>query len=120
MRKLAPGSTELVYDAYNALSIGFAASEELRDCFVHVAVYPKHVNIGFNYGAQLEDPDGLLLGEGKRIRHVRVTDESLVDPRVAKLVRQAAKNAGLDRRGERRMIVKAIYANQRARKPRKR
>ena len=37
IRELAPGSVELVYDAYNALSIPFSASEALRDAFVHAA-----------------------------------------------------------------------------------
>lgn len=38
IRALVPGCTELVYDAYTALSIGFGSSEKLGDAFLHVAV----------------------------------------------------------------------------------
>ena len=35
-----------------------------------MAVYARGVNLGFNQGALLEDPDDELLGTGKRIRHL--------------------------------------------------
>src|SRR5688572_9281804 len=64
VRELVPGAHELVYDAYNALSVGFGSGPKLGDCFLHVATYPRNVNLGFNRGAELEDPDGLLEGTG--------------------------------------------------------
>jgi hypothetical protein len=117
VRVLAPGSIELVYDAYNALSIPFSASDQLRDAFVAVVVYPKHVNLAFNRGADLDDPKRLLQGEGKRIRHIRITPALLGDAEVARLVRAASKNAGLDTKSKAQTVVKAIYARQRSRKP---
>jgi hypothetical protein len=32
----------------------------------------KHVNLGFNYGAELPDPSKLLEGTGKLYRHVKI------------------------------------------------
>lgn len=32
----------------------------------------KHVNLGFNYGAELPDPAHLLEGTGKLFRHVKI------------------------------------------------
>jgi hypothetical protein len=119
VRALVPGATELVYDAYNALSIPFATGERLSTAFVAVVVYPRHVNLGFNRGAELEDPDRLLSGTGAKIRHVRIADESRLDARLAALVRRAARHAGY-RRGKAPgpIIIKAVYPRQRPRRPR--
>jgi hypothetical protein len=40
--------------------------------FGYVNVFKAHVNVGFFYGADLDDPSGLLEGTGKRMRHVKV------------------------------------------------
>jgi hypothetical protein len=47
--------------------------------FGYVGVYTAHVNVGFFYGAELPDPDGLLEGAGKRMRHVKLRPGSDVD-----------------------------------------
>lgn len=70
----APEANELIYDAYNAVAIAFTFTERLKEAFCHVAVYSKHVNLGFNYGATLPDPEGILLGSGKQVRHITVTN----------------------------------------------
>jgi hypothetical protein len=40
--------------------------------FGYVNSFNSHVNVGFFYGALLEDPAGLLEGSGKRMRHVKL------------------------------------------------
>jgi hypothetical protein len=40
--------------------------------FGYVNSFKSHVNIGFFYGALLADPAGLLEGNGKRMRHVKL------------------------------------------------
>ncbi len=40
--------------------------------FGYVNSFKNHVNVGFFYGAMLEDPAGLLEGSGKRMRHVKL------------------------------------------------
>ena len=40
--------------------------------FAYVAVFRAHANVGFFYGAELNDPMRLLVGSGKRMRHVKV------------------------------------------------
>jgi len=34
-----------------------------------------HVNLGFNRGAMLADPDGALAGSGKMIRHIAIHNQ---------------------------------------------
>ncbi len=40
--------------------------------FGYVNAYKAHANVGFYYGAMLGDPAGLLEGEGKRMRLVKL------------------------------------------------
>jgi len=40
--------------------------------FAYVNVFNSHTNVGFFYGAYLEDPARLLQGTGKNMRHVKL------------------------------------------------
>jgi hypothetical protein len=60
--------------------------------YCYVVPYARHVNLGFCHGAALPDPDGLLRGRGKWIRHVRVLpDEPLPSEALARLVAASAR-----------------------------
>ncbi len=53
---------------------------------------PDYVQFGFFRGAALKDPKGLLQGEGKFVRHIKVFKPSDIDERAfAALLRQAAR-----------------------------
>lgn len=116
----APDSMELIYDAYNAVTTGFGFTGRPSECFIHVAVYPKWVNLGFHRGSELEDPQGVLEGAGRLIRHIRISQfEDLEKPAVRTFVRAAAARAKRpDPRAARdgmkgRSVVRAIYARKR-------
>jgi hypothetical protein len=50
-----------------------------------------YVQFGFFNGSSLQDPKGLLQGEGKFVRHTKVRDASEIDERVfAALLKQAS------------------------------
>ena len=86
----APGANELVYDAYNAVTAAYSFSDRLGEAFLHVAAYTGHVNVGFNRGAELPDPSGMLAGSGARIRHVRLdSPAALRSKALARLIRAA-------------------------------
>ncbi len=72
-----PTSNELIWDNYNAVAIAYAKSDKLKDAFCHLSVYKNHVNFGFNRGAELSNSSIKLLGKGKLIRHVSVTNFDL-------------------------------------------
>jgi len=67
-----PNTNELIWDNYNALALAYSKSEKLKDAFCHMAVYAKHVNFGFNRGAELSKRNLSLEGKGKLIRHIKV------------------------------------------------
>ncbi|MBX2844791.1 MAG: DUF1801 domain-containing protein [Saprospiraceae bacterium] len=73
IKSLVPEANELIWDNYNALAFAYSKSEQLKDAFCHLAVYSKHVNFGFNRGAELTSTNLELKGNGKLIRHIQVT-----------------------------------------------
>jgi hypothetical protein len=123
LEEMAP-CYENIYDAYSAVAIGYGTSDRLRDGIFHLAVYSKGVNLGFNDGASLADPKGILHGQGSRIRHIKIkTAADLERPDVRAYIRRARKQALADARklGEPPpekpagvvSTVKAIYAKKR-------
>src|SRR3989442_15153478 len=98
LEEMAP-CYENIYDAYSAVAIGYGTSDRLRDGIFHIAVYSNHVNLGFNWGVTLDDPDGILEDSGKQIRHISVrTPADLARPEIRKYVRRAIKVATDDAR----------------------
>lgn len=123
LEEMAP-CYENIYDAYSAVAIGYGTSDRLKDGIFHIAVYSRHVNLGFNDGATLGDPKGILQGNGNRIRHISIkTAEELQRPEIRSYIRRARKQALADARklGEKRQpkpagvvsTVKAIYPKKR-------
>jgi len=73
--KSASGCSEFVGETYCVLNL-FSFTGKHGQAFIHIATYSKHVNLGFNHGARLDDPEGLLEGTGKMIRHIRLDSKS--------------------------------------------
>ena len=66
-----PDATEVVRLGDGAAAYGVGPKKMSES---HVYVMPKRdaVNLGFWHGTAIPDPDGLLEGTGKRMRHVKV------------------------------------------------
>lgn len=91
---LLPPCVEVLWDATNAVGVAYGFTEVNRDAFIHLPVYTKYVNLGFNRGTELDDPERRLKGTGSLIRHVKLTSvEDLDDPYVLGLLRQAIDGA---------------------------
>lgn len=115
-----PRATETIYDAYNAVAMGYSFTGRLKESFCHVAVYSQHVNLGFNRGVDLDDPRGILQGAGKQIRHVTIREAGdLKNSYLTRLLRVAVRNARELGRSNKipeiapQSVVKAIYAKRR-------
>lgn len=65
MRGCGDDVRELLHDGHPTACVGDAA-------FGYVNAFRDHVNVGFFCGAALADPDGLLEGTGKFMRHVKL------------------------------------------------
>src|ERR1700683_1685418 len=79
MRVRYPTALELVYDNYNALAIGFAATERPSQAIFSVSVCPKRVSLFFLNADGLPDPDKLLQGHGNVARHIRLPSPATLD-----------------------------------------
>ena len=89
----APAAVEKLLQVY-ALVFWYSLSGKMSDAFCQVVIYAKGVNLMFNRGAELEDPDGVLVGEGKIIRHIKVRrSEDLKNPYLRRFIRAALKHA---------------------------
>ena len=114
----APDASELIYDAYNAVATGYSFTGRPSDSFVHIAVYARWVNLGFNRGSELDDARGVLQGAGRWVRHIRIAEPAdLEKPEVREFVRAAVARAvrpdpGMAKSGD-RSVVRAIYPKKR-------
>jgi hypothetical protein len=112
----APDASELIYDAYNAVTTGYGFTGRPSECFIHIAVYAKWVNLGFHRGSELPDPDRLLQGTGRWIRHIRIAEpEDLRKRPVRTFVKEAiarAKRSAADE-AKPKSVVRAIYPRKR-------
>jgi hypothetical protein len=121
MRRLLPGATEMVYDNYGALGIGFAASQR-GGIALSIVAYPRWVSLFFlQGGAHLDDPSHRLRGSGRHIRHVVLTSgsQTLQEPDIQALIQQAIAKADppLPQKGRGKIIIKLISVKQRPRRP---
>lgn len=87
--ELYPDSNELLYHTH-ALTAVFSISEKLSDAFCMLPIYATHLNLGFNKGTLLKDPNKLLTGTGNLIRHIDVKKSSdYRNARVRALIKEA-------------------------------
>ena len=64
--------------------------KKMSEHFCYIGAHKDYANLGFYYGANLPDPDGLLEGTGKKLRHVKVRSlESAGRPALRRLVQAA-------------------------------
>jgi hypothetical protein len=89
----APQASEFVYEVYT-IADHFTFTDRPGDAFVFTTTHANWVNLGFNFGSRLPDPHGLLRGEGKLIRHVRIARPADLDATgVRELLRAAIAQA---------------------------
>jgi hypothetical protein len=72
MRDCGNDIRELLHDGHPTACVGDAA-------FGYVNAFTAHVNVGFFRGAEIADPERLLEGTGKLMRHVKLRPDHEVD-----------------------------------------
>lgn len=108
----APEANEFVYEVYT-IADHFTFSTRPGDAFVFTTTHSNWVNLGFNFGAYLPDPDGLLRGEGKLIRHVRIAQAADLDAAgVRELIRAAIAQAERPAGKEGKTVVHRVQTSK--------
>jgi hypothetical protein len=93
---LYPQTNELIYDNYNAVAIGWSPTDKVGHTFCSIAIgrTSKNVHFGFYWGAELSDPEKILLGKGNQYRYILVTDkEKFPKTYIKKLLIEAYTNS---------------------------
>ena len=83
MRRCGDDVRELIHDGCPVACVEDAP-------FGYVNAFKSHVNVGFFYGALLDDAAGMLEGSGKRMRHVKLKPSSEPDVERLRRLIQAA------------------------------
>ena len=120
LRVFFPQGFELVFDNYNALVFGISPTARSQDAFISVAGYPRWVTLFFLHGAQLHDPRGLLEGEGKQVRNIRLKSaEDINQTDVQAIIMQAIRphQSALQTAPPLTTTIKMVVAKQRPRRP---
>jgi hypothetical protein len=111
----APDASESVYQVYT-VAIWFGFSGKMKDMFCYIATNAKHVNLGFPRGASLADPNRVLEGDGKTMRHIKFASLDDIElPFVRRYIHAAMEQAApAGTRGTGQSVVKTRSGSQHA------
>lgn len=84
-----PDLEERAHLGWGALMYGKPGAK-MVDCVCHISPHKRDVNLGFYKGTQLPDPEGLLVGTGKNLRHVKLKQSADVARPALKTLLEAA------------------------------
>lgn len=75
--------------------LGYGLDRTYKGLICGITLHTAHINLMFARGTELPDPEDLLMGTGKRARHVTIRQE-----------------ADLERPGVRRLLIAALQQHQ--------
>ena len=112
---------EYIFEMRSKVVLLYGATERVIDDGVcSIGVFAHHVTLAFTRGIELHDPDGVLKGTGKAMRHIRLTTPAdLHRPELRAFLRQARRNAGIERRRNRSAgdVVTRVKQKARVKRP---
>ena len=85
-----PDAIEVPRKGDRAVSFG-VGEKKMSESHVYLQPQKGRVNLGFWHGTSVPDPEGLLEGTGKALRHVKVTDEAMARSRAIRALVAAAR-----------------------------
>ncbi|MDQ4003447.1 MAG: DUF1801 domain-containing protein [Actinomycetota bacterium] len=85
-----PEVVEVPWVQQNVVGYG-VGPKKMSEHFCYIAFHKDHVNLGFNQGAELPDPEGLLEGPGKMLRHVKIAKHDDLEDLAVRRLLEAAK-----------------------------
>ncbi len=86
IRSIMPEAHEAIYHDV----VNYSLSASMNERLVYLAMLKNYVRLGFMFGGYLPDPDKMLVGEGKRLRHIKVsTLKEAQQPALKRLIQAA-------------------------------
>ena len=95
IEEMAP-CCEYILQVY-IVSLIYGPMHRVKDGICYIGVIKDHVNLGFHRGTDLADPQGILEGTGKQMRHIKIRNmPDLLRPAIRTYLREACERAGHD------------------------
>ena len=111
-----PDASESIYQVYT-VAIWFGFSGKMKDMFCYIATSADHINLGFPRGSTLPDPNRMLEGEGKAMRHIKFKSIAELERNYVRRYIQASIEqlaAAASMRGTGKTVVKSSAKRRRA------
>src|SRR5437879_3488224 len=90
--EIMPNVMEVPWPKMRMASYGVGPKKK-SEHFCYVSAQKDDVNLGFYYGAELPDPEELLEGTGKLLRHVKIREAKAIRSRALRqLLKVATKH----------------------------
>jgi predicted GNAT family acetyltransferase len=87
--RIFPGVVEVPWVHQGTIGYG-VGPKKMSEHFSWISAHKNHVTLGFFYGAELPDPENLLEGTGKLLRHVKIREpEDLDNPALHEMIQFA-------------------------------
>ncbi len=93
LEEMAP-CCEYILEVY-LVSLLYGTTHKMKDGICYIGVIKDHINLGFIRGAELADPQRILEGTGKQMRHIKIRNVSDLDrPAIRAYLQEACDRAG--------------------------
>jgi len=93
LREIGP-CHEYIYDAGYTVAVWYSFTGRISDGICLIAIYSKHVNLGFVRGSVLPDPQRLLEGNGAWMRHIKMRSRADIErPAIPVYIQSAVAEA---------------------------
>jgi hypothetical protein len=95
LEEMAP-CCESIYEVY-IIALHYGPTHRMKDGICYIGVMRSHINLGFLRGSELADPQRILEGTGKQMRHIKIRNlEDLFRPAVRAYLQEACERAGYE------------------------
>jgi hypothetical protein len=114
-----PRASESIYRVYT-VAIWFGFSGKMKDMFCYIATNAGHINLGFPRGSTLPDPNRVLEGEGKAMRHIKFASTAELERNYVRRYIQASieqLGTAASTGGTGKTVVKSSVKNSSLKKP---
>ena len=79
------------------ISLVYGSTDRIKDGICYIGVLKDRVNLGFHHGTDLRDPQRILEGTGKQMRHIKIRHMSdALSPAIRAYLQEARERAGHD------------------------
>jgi hypothetical protein len=95
LEEMAP-CCEYILEVY-IVSLLYGPTHRMKDGICYIGVIRDHLNLGFIHGSELADPQRILEGTGKQMRHIKIRNMSdLLRPAIRAYLQEACERTGFE------------------------